>query len=101
MAYVAHVHHDGTIRIYRDNQDRPVAVVTMPPGGSASAPCLPRPGGGRPDDGHHLAVGAPSTSSRSHISKRPGLSQEAYERGVTAAAVLPTACEVHESPEEF
>lgn len=33
MAYVARVHRDGTIRIYCDDQDRPVAVVTMPPGG--------------------------------------------------------------------
>jgi hypothetical protein len=33
MAYVARVHHDETIRIYRDDEDRPVAVVMMSPGG--------------------------------------------------------------------
>lgn len=32
-AYVARVWHDGTIRIYHDDQDRPAAVLVLPPTG--------------------------------------------------------------------
>ena len=83
LRYVARVRDDGSIRIHRDDQSEPVAVVTMPPGvglREALGAAGWRPTGRRTHDGdwssiyvERIARAAPELGSASLGGRRDGL----------------------------
>jgi hypothetical protein len=48
ITYLARVRHDGSIRIYRNDQPEPVSRPFMPPGGTNLRRALRDAGGGPP-----------------------------------------------------
>jgi hypothetical protein len=79
-SYLAHVRHDGTIRITDEDHDRPDVVVRLPPAGSLRDTLEEagwRPTGRRPRSGRwDLIYVEPTTHNRSSNRRRPNTSDQ-------------------------